>query len=88
MHEFGTPAEVEEALESLSAYAGGPWVRRLERRAGEKEARWAHTLDGGVAPEEIEAADADDRWADLERRIRALETEVAALKTNPDRRDA
>lgn len=84
MHEFKTPAEVEEALASLAAYEGGPWVKRLERRPGEKEARWAQLLGGDVTDvsvEEVVAAEADDRDRELERRVEQLEREVAALKT-------
>lgn len=85
MHEFQTPAEVEQALESLAAFQGGPWVRRLERRAGEKEARWAHCLDGGVEPEAVTKAEAEDRLSALELRIQVLEMEVAGLKTALDK---
>jgi hypothetical protein len=80
MHEFQTPSEAEQALESLAAYEGGSWARRLERRSGEKEARWAHCLDGGVQAEEVAEAEADDRLATLEERLRSLEQEVAALR--------
>lgn len=83
MHEFATPAEVEEALNSLAAYEGGPWVKRLERRPGEKEARWAQLLGGDVADvsaAEVVAAEAEDRSSELEKRVQDLEREVAALR--------
>jgi uncharacterized protein len=83
LHEFATPAEVEEALNSLAAYEGGPWVKRLERRPGEKEARWAQLLGGDVADvsaAEVVAAEADDRSSDLEKRVEDLEREVAVLR--------
>jgi uncharacterized protein len=83
MHEFQAPAEVDEALQSLANYQGGPWVRKLEKRAGEKEARWTHLLGGDVADvsvAEIVAAEAEDRSSALEQRVVDLEREVAALR--------
>ncbi len=83
LHEFKTPAEVEEALASLANYEGGPWVQRLERRPGEKESRWAQLLGGDVVEvsvAEVVAAEAQDRVGELEQRLEALEREVAALR--------
>ena len=82
MHAFATPAEVEEALASLADYEGGPWVRRLGRRPGEKEARWAQLLGGDsadVSTEEVATAVEGDRVTELEQRVQDLEREVAAL---------
>ena len=80
LHEFGSPAEVEQALEALASHEGGPWVRRLERRPGEKEARWRHTLDGGVEPEAVAIAESTDRLTALESRIEELERHLAVLE--------
>jgi uncharacterized protein YceH (UPF0502 family) len=79
MHTFATPAEAEQALESLAAYAGGPWVRRLERRPGEKEARWMQLLGGDVTEAELTAAVAADEAGGTKQRLESLEAEVAAL---------
>ncbi len=79
LHTFNTPAEVEEALESLAAYAGGPWARRLERRTGEKEIRWTHLLGGDVTEVEVLEAIAADEAGTLRTRVEDLEREVAAL---------
>jgi uncharacterized protein YceH (UPF0502 family) len=79
MHTFATPAEAEQALESLAAYAGGPWVRRLERRPGEKEARWMQLLGGDVTEAEVTAAIAADEAGGTKQRLESLEAEVAAL---------
>lgn len=82
MHEFQTPAEVDEALHSLANYAGGAWVKKLEKRPGEKEARWTQLLGGElteVSEAEVVAAEADDRSAALAQRVVDLEREVAAL---------
>jgi len=82
MHEFKTPAEVDEALQSLANHEGGAWVRRLERRPGEKEARWAHLLGGETTEvsvaEVIEAQQAEESLA-MDKRVEDLEREVAAL---------
>lgn len=80
LYEFQTPAEAEEALEHLAGLPGGPWVDRLSRRPGEKEARWVQRLDGDVAEAEVRQAQDQDRWAELERRIVDLEREVAAMR--------
>jgi uncharacterized protein YceH (UPF0502 family) len=82
LHEFGTPAEVEEGLESLANHEGGAWVKRLERRPGEKEARWAHLLGGEVTEvsvAEVIAAERADEDQALAKRVEDLEKEVAAL---------
>lgn len=80
MHSFATPAEAEEALASLAAYADGPWVKRLERRPGEKEARWKHLLDGDVTEVDVMEAIAADEAGTLKERVADLEKEVAALR--------
>jgi len=79
MVEFQSPAEVEQALESLAGYEGGPWAARHGRRSGEKETRWAHCLDGGVPNEEVAVLEAGDRLAELEARVIRLEGDVATL---------
>jgi uncharacterized protein YceH (UPF0502 family) len=79
MYSFATPAEAEQALESLEVYADGPWVRRLERRPGEKEARWMHLLGGDVSEAEIQEAVTADESATLRDRVGSLESEVTAL---------
>lgn len=87
LHEFATPAEAEDALSALAHYQDGPWVKRLERRPGEKEARWKHLLDGDVSVAEVEqaeakvqASEADEKLAALNQRVESLEREVAVLR--------
>lgn len=80
LHSFETPAEVEEALSSLAAYADGPWVKRLERAKGEKEQRWTHLLGGDVSEVEVLEAIAQDEMGTLKTRVEDLESEVAALR--------
>jgi uncharacterized protein len=45
LHGFRSPEEVESVLEGLAARPD-PFVVRQERRPGQKEARWAHLLEG------------------------------------------
>ena len=80
MHRFGSPAEVVQTLESL---AQRELVRRLERRPGQKEERYAQLL-GGEA-EDAPAADARPpagavRLAALEDAVGELREQVAALR--------
>lgn len=46
MHDFGDLAGVEDTLAALSGRDGGPMVKRLSRRPGQKENRWADVLCG------------------------------------------
>src|SRR3989338_1234480 len=80
--EFAGTAEVEGLLQELCARAEDPLVARLPRQAGQKEARYQH-LFSGAAPagqDEIPAAApaAQDRLAQLEKRVEALEAFVKA----------
>jgi uncharacterized protein len=42
-------AAVEDILDTLAARSPEPFAVRLERRPGERDARWAHLLSGSVA---------------------------------------
>ncbi len=80
--EFAGTAEVEGLRQELCARTGDPLVARLPRQAGQKEARYQH-LFSGAAPagqDEIPAAvpAAQDRLAQLEKRVEALEAFVKA----------
>ena len=72
LHRFGSLAEVDETLHAL---AGRELVVRLERRPGQKEERWEHSL--GVTAD-TSAADAPQ--GSLEDRVRLLEVQVAELR--------
>ena len=87
LYEFATPAEADEALSSLAHYQDGPWVQRLERRPGEKEARWKHLLDGDVSVADVIEAEARSQAHEVEAkadaltlRVESLEREVAVLR--------
>jgi hypothetical protein len=74
---FGSMEAVEEALSGLVGRPE-PLVRLLERRAGQKEARWAHLLSGEPAesPAEAEAAPSGA----LAEEVRALRAELQTLR--------
>lgn len=83
LHSFPDLASVEQALERLTARELGRWI---ERRPGQKEARYGHLMqdeDPGAA-QEVERADADDdlagEVASLREEVRALRDDVAALR--------
>ncbi len=89
--EFASPAEVDAVLQDLSARSDGPFVTRLERRAGQKETRFMH-LFFGIPREMSQAASTPraatspkatlavpDRIGTLEKRVELLETQVKEL---------
>jgi uncharacterized protein len=87
LHEFADLAALAAALERLEQRPDGPYVTRLARRPGQKEARYAHLLTG-EAPEEPEtttaapaAATSDDaaRLIELELEVRALRRDLDGL---------
>jgi uncharacterized protein YceH (UPF0502 family) len=84
MHEFGSLAEAEAALEALRTRPAGALAARLPRRRGTKEERYAHLLGGPVEQEaQGEAAPAlpgDERVARLEAEVDGLRREVAELR--------
>jgi uncharacterized protein YceH (UPF0502 family) len=84
--------EVESVLAALLAHVAGPFVVRLPRAPGARDARYAHLLSGEVVvPAAAEVATAPPpasdslaaRVADLEARVVALEHELAALRAHP-----
>jgi uncharacterized protein YceH (UPF0502 family) len=92
MHPFGSVTEVEDVLQQL-AERSDPLVERLERRPGQKEARYADLLVGTgamAAPAPFPAQPAPPApppppppapiGPDLAAEIAALRAEVAALR--------
>ncbi len=86
MHPFADLAAVEETLRELMEREE-PFVTRLARQAGRKEARYAQLFTGD--PEEtpqsavaagVSPAGEADRIARLEERVASLDEEVAALR--------
>lgn len=99
LHRFADISSVEAFLDELAARAeeqGGPLVRRLPRRVGEREQRWAQLLTGvddtmSKDPEEDNAfGDAPalagaDELAALRRQVDWLTAQVQALRADVDR---
>ena len=85
LHEFAGLGEVQEALDGLTRQ-DEPLVIKLERQAGQKEARYAHLLCGpvdqsAVAPvREASSSGKEDRIAKLESEIENLRGEFASLR--------
>ena len=82
---FETLEDVETALNELIAREPAALVARLPRRAGQKEARYAHLLSGAATSDAPEPAppraEADgDRIGALEESMEALRREVAELR--------
>jgi uncharacterized protein YceH (UPF0502 family) len=89
-YRFADISSVEAFLEELqdrSTEKGGPLVVRLPRAPGAREQRWAHLLCGPVSAD-LPAAGADaggdspDDTRRLDARVRTLESEVAALRSD------
>lgn len=90
--EFADAAAVEEVLERLASREDGPFIVRLRRAPGAREARYAHLFSGPVestddaatAPDAVPAApprgDLDARLRSLEEQVDALRAELGALK--------
>ena len=96
LHRFADISSVEAFLEELAARAaeqGGPLVKRLARRPGEREARWMHCLSGtpsdSGAISELEAHGSADvsvsEIAALKAHVSRLEDEVARLRDRFDK---
>jgi uncharacterized protein YceH (UPF0502 family) len=90
LHEFADLAEVEATLDGL-ARRDEPLVAKLPRRAGQKDARYAHLLAGAPPAEEMSAEaatpareTAGERVARLEAEVTSLRSEVAELRRQFD----
>jgi uncharacterized protein YceH (UPF0502 family) len=86
--------EVETILDQLLQRDDGPFVARLPREPGKRDARFAHLFGGEVAMSEAVApvsadsvrSGADpDRIAQLEEMVKRLQDEVASLRARIDR---
>jgi uncharacterized protein len=85
LHEFAGLNEVQEALDGLMR-RDEPLIIKLERQAGQKEARYAHLLCGpidqsAIVPvREVSSGGREDKIAKLESEIENLRGEFASLK--------
>jgi len=81
--DFADTAEVEAVLQNLMTREDGPFVARLARSPGEREARYVHLFSGMIesAPEEPAAAPVrEPATPGLAERVAVLEREVAELR--------
>lgn len=80
MHEFESIEEVQETLERLST-SEPPYVVQLPRKAGQKEARYAHLLSGTPEITEDDDEEVTVRSSNgLEARVTKLEQELTELR--------
>jgi uncharacterized protein YceH (UPF0502 family) len=92
LHAFDDERAIEAVLEGLARRQESLAVR-LERRPGQKEARWAQLMGGVPAPEDYQPSDEEprvartDRTSALETRIEALEEEVTRLRADHEALD-
>ena len=86
---FESLADVETTLTALIERAKDPLVGRLPRRAGQKEARFAHLLSGDLAADSADSQDttrpvasepSDDRIAALEQMVAELRSEIGDMR--------
>lgn len=90
---FASPADVEAVLQELAARADGPFVQKLARQPGQKEARYGHLFGKETTSEAIaEPATVDPthptvtsptevRLAALEKKVAALEEQLCAFRS-------
>ena len=80
LHTFGSTGEVEDALRTLAS-RDEPLVRLLDRRPGEREARWLHLLAPNSHFERGPDVPAipDARRTEIDDRVSTLEAQVAHL---------
>jgi uncharacterized protein len=82
MFPFAELAQAETMLERLGNWPGGALVKKLNRQAGQKEARYAHLLSGEPALEAISPTPSQppSRISQLEDELSQLRSEFDELK--------
>ena len=90
MTAFSDVAQVESILVRLSERPDGPFVTRLAREPGRREARYgqlfcgeiaeSHGADEGAVPAPPDSSGHEERLARLERDLEALRAELSELK--------
>ena len=78
--------DVEAALQTLSENGSGPFVVRLPRASGSRDARYAHLLNGAVHidPGAAESPEPAAPRSGLAERVERLESQVAILQRRLD----
>jgi hypothetical protein len=87
-HRFDDPTGVDEALDTLAGRSPEPLAVHLERRPGERDARWAELLTGEPPAPVADIADDDTgpmAAPPATSRVDDLATEVADLRARLDR---
>lgn len=86
LYAFESIQEVQEVLNTLGSYEP-PFVHQLDRKPGQKEARYVHLLGGELSEDDFEEdlGNSVANSVDLESRIRALEEEMAILRDGFDK---
>ena len=84
--EFTEAPQVESTLKGLMEREDGPFIARLARAPGAREARYAHLFSGLIesSPEADEPADLPAGGATLGQRVALLEELVAGLRAELD----
>jgi hypothetical protein len=87
--EFTDVHQVEATLQALTEREDGPFVTRLPREAGRREARYAHLFSGDVqvpdtpeGPEPVvhQASPGPERLERLERQVEEMRADIEQLK--------
>jgi uncharacterized protein YceH (UPF0502 family) len=81
LHEFRSLEGLQDALNKLTE-GENAFVKELPKRAGQKEARFAHLLEEEILFDEDETPEEPARKhvSDLETRLAAVELELAEVK--------
>lgn len=84
--DFPDAAMIGDTLERLAAREP-PLVVNIGRAPGQREDRYMHLMSGPVSveslpPARVRSSESQDRYAELEARIEALESAVAELRQN------
>lgn len=84
--EFADATEVELTLETLMEREDGPFIARLARAAGAREARYAHLFSGHIESSAAadEPADTSAAGSTLQHRIAVLEELIAQMRLELD----
>lgn len=87
--EFTGVPEVEQVLQDLMGRTDGPFIARLPRQTGQKEARYMHLFSGHPpeattkveprAETSVVRSESGDRIQELEQRVKKLEEKVEGL---------
>lgn len=88
LHDFGGLGEIQETLDGLMRRED-PLVMKLDRLAGQKEARFGHLISGPIDVEALAASrpaaqtrsGGSERIFELEEEVKTLREEVETLKT-------